>query len=177
MVSRNDFFRRSRFLRAYRREVFERIEIKRLKRLFKLREVNISVLLADDDLDDAELFQEALVQINASIEFRHARSGTEVLSILETLKPDVIFLDLNMPQMDGWQCLARLKSNSMHARIPVIIYTTSNFYKDKEKATQLGADGLITKPTDFHTLKFILSQVIANLHSDLKATLRGLSGS
>ena len=137
--------------------------------------MNKFFLLADDDRDDAELFSEALSTVNPSIKFHHVEDGQEVFQFLSTSKiekPDVIFLDLNMPAMSGWQCLAKLKNDSALKNIPVIMYSTSSNPREKEIAIELGATGFVTKPTDFKLLTKILETISNNLGSDLKRILK-----
>jgi len=130
-------------------------------------------LLADDDHDDAELFGEALESIDASVSFHHVENGQAVFAFLNTLgtKPDIIFLDLNMPAMNGWQCLAKLKNDVYLKDIPVIMYSTSSNPRDKEIALELGAHGFITKPSDFKLLKQMLHDITDNQGADLKTIL------
>ena len=138
-------------------------------------QVNRFFLLADDDRDDAEIFSEALSTVNPSIKFHHVEDGQEVFQFLSTSKieiPDVIFLDLNMPAMSGWQCLAKLKNDTVLKNIPVIMYSTSSNPREKEIAIELGATGFVTKPTDFKVLTKILEAIFTNLGSDLKRILK-----
>jgi CheY-like chemotaxis protein len=132
-------------------------------------------LLADDDRDDAELFGEALSSLDPPVDFAHVEDGLAVFEFLSNennKKPDLIFLDLNMPQVSGWQCLARLKNDIYFQDIPVIMYSTSSHPRDKEIAIDLGALGFITKPTDFKILRRILQKVSENLHGDLRKMIR-----
>ncbi len=131
-------------------------------------------LLADDDRDDAELFGEALGSLNPPVEFHHVEDGRGVFDYLskpESRKPDLIFLDLNMPQVSGWQCLARLKNDMYFQSIPVIMYSTSSHARDKDIAIDLGAIGFITKPTDFKRLQKMLNNISANVDGDLRKTI------
>lgn len=117
-------------------------------------------LLVDDDLDDTFLFEEMLQQVNTSVIFQNATNGKEALDRLRAANaqlPDIIFLDLNMPRMDGRQCLAELKDDPRLKHIPVIIYTTSAHPKDITQTLQNGAACFITKPTDTRELKNILA--------------------
>jgi CheY-like chemotaxis protein len=119
-------------------------------------------LLADDDNDDADLFREALSSIDPPVDFHHVEDGEMIFQFLETIqgkKPDIIFLDLNMPGMNGWQCLAKLKNDNDFKDIPVIMYSTSSHQRDKEIANELGALGFITKPFDYKIVKVILSKI------------------
>lgn len=132
-------------------------------------------LLADDDRDDAELFNEALISLTPPVDFEHVEDGRGVIEFLsnpQNNKPDLIFLDLNMPQMSGWQCLAKLKNDIYLQDIPVVMYSTSSHPRDKEIAVDLGAHGFITKPTDFKELRRILQGIAGKLDGDLRNALR-----
>jgi CheY-like chemotaxis protein len=132
-------------------------------------------LLADDDHDDAELFGEALAGIIPRVDFHHVEDGQAVFRFLnneQNRKPDIIFLDINMPEISGWQCLTKLKSNAEYRNIPVIMYTTSSASRDKEIAIELGASGLLTKPTNFKTLVKVLNSIVHIESTDLKRFLQ-----
>jgi CheY-like chemotaxis protein len=134
-------------------------------------------LLADDDHDDAELFQEALSESRLPVQLFHVEDGLRVLEFLGNKhngRPDLIFLDLNMPGMSGWQCLARLKNDIYFQDIPVIMYSTSSHPRDKQIAIELGAMGFVTKPSDFRILCRVLSEITSNLRGDLKSALQSI---
>jgi CheY-like chemotaxis protein len=119
----------------------------------------VTFLLADDDADDKSLFCEALSEIDPAIVCHTASDGKEALTILtekQIKKPSIIFLDINMPIMDGWQCLGKLKENTDHKDIPVIMYSTSSYQRDIEFALESGAFCFFTKPSDYRELKNIL---------------------
>jgi len=123
------------------------------------------VLLIDDDRDDAELFKEALSEIDAAIAFEYyddSKTGLRALLEKYTDLPDVIFLDINMPIISGWQCLAEFKKTEHLKHIPVIMFTTSSQDREKDTAKELGADGFITKPSEYKKLKELLSSVVNN---------------
>src|ERR1700754_1036663 len=123
-----------------------------------------NILLVDDDLDDADLFQEALNEVAPPINFHSAKSGAKALEFLLTPQGagvDLIFLDINMPEMNGWQCLTHLKSSMLLKQIPVIIYSTSVNKMDEQKASDLGAKGIYRKPERFEELKRLLKAVIS----------------
>src|ERR1051325_9789359 len=90
------------------------------------------ICLVDDDADDRFFFQTAVKKIDGSYECITAQNGEDTLAKLRTATrlPDYIFLDLNMPFMNGKECLMELKKDERLKNIPVIIYTTSNFSKD-----------------------------------------------
>ena len=123
------------------------------------------VLLIDDDRDDAELFKEALFEINSAIVFEHyedSKAGLKLLLEKQTDLPDLIFLDINMPIVSGWQCLTEFKKTEHLKHIPVILFTTSSQTKEKEIADEMGAEGFITKPNEYKALKELLSSLIIN---------------
>jgi CheY-like chemotaxis protein len=139
---------------------------------------NNRFLLVDDDLDDVSLFKEVLQEVNPSIDFVSAADGQEALTILKQHQnnfPDIIFLDLNMPRMDGKQCLTEIKRDPHLQRIPVIMYTTSCQSKDIEETMLKGAICFITKPSNLKELKTILSSISQNVRGNLEKSLRELS--
>src|SRR3954470_20640516 len=84
------------------------------------------IILADDDADDRELFREALNETHKTM-FKTAKDGLSLMQLLKDGKelPDAIFLDLNMPRMNGHECLKEIKKDKHLRKIPVLIYSTS----------------------------------------------------
>jgi CheY-like chemotaxis protein len=120
--------------------------------------------IVDDDADDQELFMEAISEIDKSIKCISASDCDEALDLLKNGKialPDLIFLDLNMPRLNGKQCLAELKKQAHLCDIPVIIYSTSSEKSDIEETMQLGAAHFLTKPNKFKELCEALSFVVS----------------
>jgi len=124
-------------------------------------------LLIDDDTDDRELFSEALATIDPVIICDQATDGAEALTRLRNaaIEPDIIFLDINMPVMNGWQFLSKLKNEDNYKHIPVIIYSTSANVKDRRIADEMGALCFITKPHAFRILQSLLGVVVRHLSS------------
>lgn len=126
----------------------------------------ITVLIVDDDNDDREMFKEAASEINFDINCIEAVNGHDALQLLkkEEAFPDYIFLDLNMPRMNGRQFLEQFKKNEKFSSIPVIIYTTAKLMEDREEAKELGAVHFISKPSSISALKkeleFVFSKEI-----------------
>jgi len=105
--------------------------------------------LIDDDEDDQEIFTLALREADASIKCVTASDGVEALAKLaddKTFIPDYIFLDLNMPLMNGKECLREIRKQSHLKGVPVIIFSTSSEPHDIEETRKLGANDFITKP-------------------------------
>lgn len=121
--------------------------------------------IVDDDPDDQELFIEALQEIDESCKCITAFDGEEALEKLNDgmPQPDFIFLDLNMPRMNGKQFLAEIKSSEKIRHIPVIIYSTSSDKKDMQETAQLGAIYFLQKPNRFEELSKALGDIIRKL--------------
>ena len=135
-------------------------------------------LLADDDNDDAELFGEALTELTPPVDFYRVENGQamfEFLGSAQNRKPDIIFLDLNMPEISGWQCLSKLKNNPDYKDIPVIMYSTSSVARDKEMAITSGARGFLTKPDNFRTLVKILDNIAHAESANLQKVLQEMA--
>ena len=121
-----------------------------------------TILLAEDDKDDRELFCEALTNISAHTTIHYAENGIEVLNKLEelTTSPDMIFLDINMPVMNGWQCLKTLKEDNRYKNIPIVVYSSSSHQREKDIARDMGALLFFTKPNDFYQFMEKLGSII-----------------
>ena len=127
----------------------------------------MTILHADDDKDDREMLSEALEQIDPTISCIGAHDGKEVLAILQQNKtlPDYIFLDVNMPVMDGKKCLRELKKNSKLKNIPVVIYSTTTNMEEILHLYELGASEFMAKANSFGELCISLNGIIAKLKS------------
>jgi CheY-like chemotaxis protein len=123
----------------------------------------ITCFLIDDDKDDQEIFMLALEDMNINVACVTANDGNEALNKFaqdETFLPDYIFLDLNMPRINGKQCLVEIKKIDHLKNIPVIIYSTSSAQKDKLETEMLGASAFITKPSSISEFTKILSSYL-----------------
>jgi CheY-like chemotaxis protein len=120
--------------------------------------------IVDDDIDDQELFIEAVNEIDNSIHCISSSDCEEALGLLRSGNislPDMIFLDLNMPRLNGKQCLIELKKEANLRHIPVIIYSTSSEKRDIEETSKLGAAHFLTKPNRFDELCKALTYVVS----------------
>ncbi len=128
----------------------------------------LNVFIIDDDEDDRALFCEVVSDISGSIRCLSALNGQEALNSLQNrpILPDFIFLDLNMPRMNGKQCLAELKKIERLSSIPVIIYSTSKSEEDREKTKELGSVYFLTKPSSMDQLKKELEFVFAKKYEN-----------
>lgn len=121
----------------------------------------IVILMADDDDDDYVLTEKALKESKLLNTLIRVRDGEELLDYLmgrgmyadvETVRPGVILLDLNMPRKDGREALREIKSDGNLRDIPVVVFTTSQAEEDIYKSYQLGVNSFITKPVTFENL-------------------------
>ncbi|WP_115814957.1 response regulator [Flavobacterium aquicola] len=126
-----------------------------------------TIFLIDDDSDDREIFEETLLSLNIDVKYEDAKNGAEAWEKLTSGtidKPDLIFLDLNMPVMDGRQFLKHYKQDQSFNDIPVIIYTTSSNEADKNFAVQ--------NNTLFMTKQYSMSALRADLQEVIKKFLK-----
>jgi CheY-like chemotaxis protein len=129
-----------------------------------------SILLIDDDADDQLIFKEAMSEITDKLGCIFANNGFEALSCLIRLDPapSIAFLDLNMPIMNGFECLEQIRKNDQWRKIPVVIFSTSNNPEDKRKSEKLGATAFLTKTADFQLLKIKLSEILQSHFSAIE---------
>ncbi len=124
------------------------------------------LFIIDDDVEDQEILMEALSVVDKTIQCDTATSGEEALKQLDKtidlLLPDLIFLDMNMPKLNGKQILKELKTSNITQEIPVIMYSTSFAPRDIDEINKLGAAHHLLKPSRFDelckSLNFILSR-------------------
>jgi|ERR1700757_82723 len=127
----------------------------------------ILFFLVDDDADDRLIFTMALSCLHSKIVYVTAKDGEEALEMLknEEFTPDFIFLDLNMPRVDGKECLVEIRKMERLQKVPVYIYSTSLQEKDREETLSLGATGYFIKPYSTTALVSMLSKIIVNSSS------------
>ncbi|MDQ6608671.1 MAG: response regulator [Bacteroidota bacterium] len=116
------------------------------------------ILLIDDDEEDGEIFLTALKAVSDTVTctvLNNARQALDKLSS-KAIRPDVIFLDLNMPGMNGQQFLLAVKKVIALQTIPVIIFSTTSHLATIQITKELGAQDFITKPNNFDDLVAIL---------------------
>jgi CheY-like chemotaxis protein len=110
------------------------------------------ILLIDDDPDEFEFFLNALEKIPGLFDCSYAISADAAFSLLEELHPDYIFIDMNMPAINGLECTEKLKKMSAVSDIPVFIYSTGYSEMLRERAELAGASCCVKKPSNPQTL-------------------------
>ena len=121
------------------------------------------ILLADDDKDDQVLFKEALEELSLATHLTTVQNGEYLMQLLNDEKiqlPDILFLDLNMPRKNGFECLSEIKGTEKLKRLPVIIFTTSYEPEVVDLLYKKGAQYYIRKPNDFEQLKKVMYKAL-----------------
>lgn len=120
-----------------------------------------NILQIDDDYDDCDFFSEALEEVsNAAYTAIHNPIQALQQLINQEIRPDLIFLDINMPIMTGIELLAEIKKKENISHIPIIIFSTSITNEIKNQIKLLGAIDYYIKPNDFSSLKNLIRSLI-----------------
>jgi CheY-like chemotaxis protein len=136
----------------------------------------IHILLADDDKDDCFLFREALSELPFKTSLDIVNDGEQLMVYLADKTPplpSVLFLDLNMPRKNGFECLSEIKFNDAYKELPVVMFSTSyprdmHYENDIMKLLyKIGAWDYIRKPENFNQLKDVISGILARLEKEM----------
>ena len=133
---------------------------------------HLNILLADDDMDDCIFFKEALDELLMTTNLTTVHDGEQLMIYLVGKSRkliDVLFLDINMPRKNGFECLAEIKQNEDLKELPVIIFSTSYEQEVVNSLYKSGAHYFIRKPSEFaqfkkiiyHTLLLIIQEEIS----------------
>ncbi len=115
----------------------------------------MNILLADDDMDDCNFFIKALKAVPKDLHHTIVHDGEQLMNYLsENLEnlPHVLFLDINMPRKNGFECLAEIKQNEKLKNLPVVMFSTTNLQDKIHTLFESGADVYLRKPSDFPEL-------------------------
>jgi CheY-like chemotaxis protein len=117
------------------------------------RGVALNILYVDDDADDRELFAEAMVRAQLPHKLTEVDSCEGAIKLLDAGNPyDIIFLDINLPAIDGRECLRMLKADASFRNIPVVMFTNSKSERDIDLAYNYGAHYHMIKPVAYINL-------------------------
>lgn len=123
------------------------------------------IFLADDDADDRDFFTDALMEVSHQTELTTSKDGIELMSNLDKVAepppPHVIFLDLNMPRKNGYECLKEIRETPKLKNIPVVIFSTTANDNAIDTTYSLGANCYIQKPNSHQHLKKTIETVLA----------------
>ena len=118
------------------------------------------LLCIDDDSDDVAFFCDAISTFNTSYTCIAAPNGKDGLSILRGIRPDYIFLDINMPVMNGKETLKIIRQNSCLQNVPVYMLSTTSNPVELKKYKELGATDCLVKPNRFEDLCNLLAPIL-----------------
>ena len=119
------------------------------------------VILAEDDIDDQNIFQIALEEIDSSIRAEFVSNGKELLHLLQNNKPDLLFLDLDMPYKNGLECLVEMRNDPRLEKIPVVVFSSTTRPSNIQTAYEMGAHLFFIKPP-------VYSDYLSSIKSILK---------
>ncbi len=105
-----------------------------------------SILYVEDNPDNRVLMRRVLESEDYLV--FEAENATDAINLLETQKPDLILMDINMPDVDGYTLTAKIKAIPGFEKTPIIALTANVMRGDREKSIQAGCDGYIQKPID-----------------------------
>ncbi|HPO52469.1 MAG TPA: response regulator [bacterium] len=121
-----------------------------------------TILVAEDDPETRLILQQGLLRAGYRVVI--AEDGEQALERFRESRPDLVLLDIDMPRLNGWEVLERLKSGWRSRRVPVVMVTGKTSDEDKIRGYELGVDYYVTKP--FNTQRLL--PIIRNLVSGIK---------
>ena len=116
-----------------------------------------SVLIVDDTVDDREMLVEYLRFCGFPV--TEAAGGAEAIQIAGAIHPDVILMDLSMPEIDGWEATRRLKADPLTKNAIIVAMTAHAFQRERDAARDAGCAALIVKPFDLEVLADALGRL------------------
>jgi DNA-binding response OmpR family regulator len=133
----------------------------------------MKILLVDDDRDDQMLFREVLQSIDETLTCNIANNGEEALNMLKSDSnlPDIIFLDLNMPRMDGKTCLEKIRATEKLKHLNIVIVSTSISAED-EVAFMMAGARFMEKPNEYDKLSAMLEAHINSVRMENSGSLQ-----
>lgn len=119
-----------------------------------------SVLIVEDNMDTYELMR-LILELNGYETFL-AVNGRDGVDAALNQMPDLILMDLAMPEMDGWEAARRIRQNPKTGSVPIIAVTAHALPGDRQRALDAGCDEYITKPMDLEELMRLVKQVLVS---------------
>jgi PAS domain S-box-containing protein len=119
---------------------------------------NVSILITEDEEMNMILLKSILKRYFKTITFFESKSGLQTIEILKNSDSDLIFMDLNLPEMDGFETTKLIRNNPKYNHIPIVGLSASALIEEKEKSINLGMNDFITKPINIDELEFILTK-------------------
>ena len=126
--------------------------------------MSVRCIIVDDEPNAVNLLEIFIRQTTQWQLLAKCYDALEALAFLKTQEVDVVFLDINMPIMNGFEFLEEMMMHERLSSIPVVMYTSSTYHVQQEKAKKLGASDFITKPSDMNLLKATLKTIFLANH-------------
>ena len=120
------------------------------------------ILIVEDNMDNYELVRFVLER--AGYDVFLAVNGRDGVDAARLQKPDLILMDLGMPEMDGWTASQKLKSDEATKSIPVYALSAHTLPKDRKRAMQAGCDGYVTKPIHVQSFLKLIDETFENIN-------------
>ena len=117
------------------------------------------VLVVEDEYDSVQMVTKILQHHGVQVFVAH--NGQECIDMLPKVKPTLVVMDLALPEMDGWETLARMRANPETANIPVVAITAYHSVNVAEDARRAGFDAYLSKPLDVQSLVSSLDAIIS----------------
>jgi PleD family two-component response regulator len=122
-----------------------------------------TIMLADDDIDDVEVFRNA---IDKKVKLEVVSDGKELMSLLNHISPDLLFLDLEMPRKNGLQCLVEIRKDDRLKDIPVVVFSSTTRPVNIQTAYDMGGHLYLIKSHSYNELVMAIKAIIALDWSD-----------
>ncbi len=122
------------------------------------------VLLVEDNPSDCEVVRRSIQRLGANVQLVVATSGEEVFSLLDPARggvtPDLMFVDLNLPDCDGREIIQRARCAPVGLTSPIVVLTTSDSPRDVSECYVLGCNGYLVKPSTFSQYLYLLGSTV-----------------
>jgi len=128
------------------------------------------ILIVEDNADNYELVRFLLEQ--AGHDTCWARNGRDGIEMAKEEKPDLILMDLSLPEIDGWTATERIRSDPQTKHIPIAALTAHSMPEDYKRALDAGCDGYLSKPMDMAVFKETVASLIAKSNTEPKRRSR-----
>lgn len=118
-----------------------------------------TILVVEDNEDNRDVLSRRLERRGFSV--ITATDGLQGYSLARSEKPDLILMDISLPEMNGWEVIGLLKAADATNRIPIIVLTAHGLVSDRARAMEAGCDGYQNKPVDFQRLSDCIDHLLA----------------
>ncbi len=117
------------------------------------------IMVVEDNEDNRDLVVKVLS--HRGYEVVGASDGHEALSLLAEVAPDLILMDINLPDMDGYEVTRRIRRDATFGRVPIVALTAHAMHGDREKSLAAGCNAYVSKPINVHTFPDIIAGLLS----------------